>query len=91
LDEELTTLSSRISTSPLFDAADDASSTTSISDSGLSSETLLAGVDATFFRENVRSNNVLLRFFPAFSGACFDPSIFARLRRKHRFVKKGLL
>jgi hypothetical protein len=50
------------STSPLFDAADDASSTPSISDSGLLSETLLAGVDATFFAQK-RSQTLLFYVF----------------------------
>jgi hypothetical protein len=61
------------------------SSTTSVSDSGLLPETLLAGVDATFFAQT-RSQTLLFYvffvfvfFFHAFSSACFDPFIFARL------------
>jgi hypothetical protein len=54
------TLSSRISTSPLFDAADDASSTTSIFDSCLSSETLLA---LQPFSQKTRSQTMLFYVF----------------------------
>jgi hypothetical protein len=68
------------STSPLFDAADDASSTPSISDSGLLSETLLAGVDATFFAQT-RSQTLL--FYVVF----FFPRIFKCLLRSFHFCK----